>query len=157
MEEDYTTPTNRAIESPVLLSQRELFALFLEAPMHTGTASSLIDTSSVKTTPRDLAGDCSIFEAGCWAEIGQTAWDLPEALLDAVANNQEPGNELNLLIGDVENLLDFLRKLSREFHLLCSATETEDAEAVSSIEEDARMDSSPRYALPSAIAEAEAA
>ena len=158
MDEHYTTPEDRAIETPVILSQKELFAHFLEAPIHFYADSTLVGYIDECDTPRSLAAEGRNFcSADAWPYFDEYDGGLIESLMDAIADRREPAEELRSIILDIGNLLRFFQQISTAFYRLCEATvEVVDEDDLSGDESEG-MATELCYVLPARTREVAAA
>lgn len=124
------------------LSQSELFQRYLDAPLRASVTHSALITqvgSVVWPTAREALL--------CGAYPEALPDDLSEQILDVVAADEDPSDALQRCLYDLENQLDNLRALKRDFDLLVELTRTEaPEEGAPEAYDDWEMN--PRYVLP---------
>lgn len=133
------------------LTQKELFQRFLDAPFYErGEISTLVATRRVSdiTFGERLGG----FNSGFWPDH-----DLHEFLLDELRNSDDPEYDLDEIVNDIAGMLRDFEDLRLGFVALCAATRTAEPHESASYEVFREWEDNPRYVLPEAAAEGEAA
>lgn len=125
------------------LSQSELFQRFLDAPfLHSGMSGLLQPSFSRTSTMVDHFLGFQECESNCLDS------DLAEQMIDDLRGCDEPLQELDNAVGDLENLLRGVRMLKREFGILCGHIRTEEPDEDSPTEVYNDWEVNPRYILP---------
>lgn len=135
--------------SGATLTQKELFHRFLDAPIyHQRSNSTLIrvDCISDETMQDHIFGF-----SDCTSSV--LPFDLPHRIVEDLRGCDDPENEIENIISDLEGLLVDLRKLESEFFLLTERTRTEepDEEKMGSVafaEALSEWNDNPKYVLP---------
>lgn len=133
------------------LTQKELFQRFLDAPFYEhGEISTLVATRRVSdiTFGERLGG----FNSGFWPDH-----DLRKFLLDELRNSDDPEYDLDEIVNDITGMLRDFEDLLQGFVALCAATRTGKLGERASYEAFREWQDNPRYVLPEAAAEGEAA
>lgn len=127
--------------SAATITASELMQRLLDAPVREKTVqSSLINFRETEASMQQyLFGG---FQSECFPDF-----DLSDQVLEALRECDDPELELDLAIGDLEQLLEGLRTVQREFSHLCEECRT-DCPDDASDEVFHEWSSNPRYILP---------
>ena len=128
--------------TPATLSEKELFAQFLDAPIRVGAASTLLAPKEGEYITRDHFFLFHGFDAVCIPD------ELADQILEELEASDEPAYDLDYAISDLECLLNQMKVARREFDTLCEATRTEAPDEDATAEQHRDWNDNPRYVLP---------
>ncbi|WP_148043670.1 hypothetical protein [Paracoccus methylarcula] len=146
---------NTIIHGSSTLTEQQLFNRFLDAPIRTGTRSTLVDS----LVSHENAEWHFFGFAGC--ESCCLDAEMPERIIEELRECDDPAYEIGVAIGDLEGFLEALRVLKEEFASVAEATRVPEPEETGDeeIDDQAYNDwvENPRFILPATPDRREAA
>jgi hypothetical protein len=143
MTKDYNKPASTAT-----LTEQELFLRFLDAPLRRGPASTLLRQREEGDLTADFTAEQCFYNYYIAFCDSCLETELPEKLLSALKEVDEPFGYLDGVIQDLKMLLSGMFMLQTEFNLVMESTRTEKPEEDAPDGAFKEWYKNPRYVLP---------
>lgn len=131
------------------LTQKELFERFLDAPYYKRAISPLVDEPRLSEfTVRENQHNYFGLGSMIWPELPGYIDGIQEFLILNLCELDEPEDEIDQLVYDLQQMLKGMEILQQGFSALCAATRTERPKENASGETHRVWDGSPQYVLP---------
>ena len=124
------------------LTESELFARFLDAPLRFGSASSLVAPKEGEEDARHYYFSFYDLDAQCLPD------ELPDQIIEELECSETPCSDLGDAIFSLESMLDSMRSAYNAFAALCDDTLIESPDETSPGKVFSEWLRNPRYVLP---------
>ena len=141
MEPHLAHDSTAALVAATFLTESELFACLLDAPVRTASSLSELNQSSI--SEHSLTDSFfGFFESSCFDEF-----ELPKITIENLRDVEDPADELDMAINDIEYFLEGLQKLKEEFARLMKSARTSLPDDGATDERIEEWENNPRYVI----------